>query len=291
MTKCLNHILLAAVCAGCLHAQGLTDPGTKKHTQEQLRSIIGITHVNGRYHLTDKDFLNEGADRVLALGSRVIKVWFHKPWNSYSFNSQWPKCNSMVEIAQSPYFRTLFDKPFKTYILMCFSMGQYEGYFRNGLNDQQKANEQRQFYELTKHLLTTYKGTGKTFVLQHWEGDWLIRAGFDRKADPTPTAIRGMIDWLNARQAGVNQAKKEVGQNGPARDDRAQVRVYHAAEVNRVVASMEQGRPGLVNAVLPARPGLLLGLGFRHGQVSGPQLVPPGTRLHRRQHARQPGFR
>jgi len=76
----------------------------KDNTPKRLRDIIGITHVNGQYHLTDKDFLNEGADRILALGSRVIKVWFHKPWDSYSCNSQWPKAGSMVEIAQSRYF-------------------------------------------------------------------------------------------------------------------------------------------------------------------------------------------
>lgn len=238
MNKYFNGILLAAVCSGCLNARS-----PAMHAPEQLRGIIGVTHVNGQYYLTDKDFLSEGADQILALGCRVIKVWFHKPWDSYKFNSQWPKCKSMVEIAQSPYFRKLFDKPFETYILMCFSMGQYEGYFRNGMSPEQVAEEQRQFYELAKHLLTTYKGTGKTFILQHWEGDWLIRGGFDRRTDPTPTAISGMIAWLNARQAGVNQAKKEFGQNG--------VRVYHAAEVNLVVASMEQNRPGLVNTVLP----------------------------------------
>lgn len=238
MKKHIAAILLAVICAACALAES-----PAKRTHETLRSIIGVTHVNGQYHLTDNDFLSEGADQILALGSRVIKVWFHKPWNSYRFNSQWPKCSSMVEIAKSPYFRNLFDKPFETYILMCFSMGQYEGYFRNGLTPEQKADEQKQFYELAKHLLTTYKGTGKTFILQHWEGDWLIRAGFDSKVDPTPTALNGMIAWLNARQAGVNQAKKEFGQN--------RVRVYHAAEVNRVVASMEQNRPGLVNAILP----------------------------------------
>ncbi len=238
----LNLILLSTVLAACCLCNE-TQSAQQRPRTRRLQKVIGITHVNGQYHLTDKDFLNEGADRILALGSRVIKVWFHKPWDSYSYNSQWPKAESMVEIAQSPYFQKLFDKPFTTYILMCFSMGRPAGYFRNGLNDEQKADEQRQFYELAKYLLTTYKGTGKTFILQHWEGDWLIRAGFNSKIDPEPSAISGMIDWLNARQAGVNQAKQELGHNG--------VRVYHAAEVNRVVASMEQGRPGLVNAVLP----------------------------------------
>ena len=43
---------------------------------KDVRDIVGVTHVAGLYHLTDKDFLNEGADQILALGSRVIKVWF-----------------------------------------------------------------------------------------------------------------------------------------------------------------------------------------------------------------------
>jgi len=151
--------------------------------------------------------------------------------------------DSLVEIAQSPYFRKLFDKPITTYIMMCFSMGRNASYWRNGVTEEQKLDEQRQFYELTKHLLTTYKGTGKTFILQHWEGDWLIRGSYDKNVDPTPEAISGMIEWLNARQAGVNQARKEVGLEG--------VWVYHAAEVNRVVSSMKEGKPNLVNKVLP----------------------------------------
>jgi hypothetical protein len=202
-----------------------------------------VTHVDGKYHLTDKDFLNEGADQILALGSRVIKVWLHNPPKSYSFNSHWPTMQSMVDTARSPYLKRLFDKPFTTYIMMCFSTGRGAGYFRNGMTDEQKLDEQKQFYELAEYLLTAYKRTGKTFVLQHWEGDWLIRGSYDKNVDPSPKAIEGMIDWLNARQAGVNQARQEVGCDG--------VRVFHAAEVNRVVRSMRRGEPNLVNKVLP----------------------------------------
>jgi len=238
-------ILLAVICVGCVlqenKANIIKDQNATK--KRELRDIIGVTHVNGRYYLTDEDFLNEGAEQILALGSRVIKFWFHNPLQSYSFNSKWPQMDTLVEIARSPYFRELFDRPFTTYILMCFSMGRGGGYWKNGITERQKQDEQKQFYELAKHLLTTYRNTGKTFVLQHWEGDWLIRGNFDAKSDPTPTAISSMIDWLNARQAGVNQARREVGQHN--------VRVYHAAEVNRVVDSMKQGRPNMVNSVLP----------------------------------------
>ena len=236
-------LIVIATCIGFVLHQQTVSAAPETNAKKELRDIIGVTHVDGKYHLTDKDFLNEGAEQILSLGSRVIKVWFHNPRKSYSFNSQWPQTNSLIEIAQTKYFRKLFDKPFTTYIMMCFSKGKNAAYWRKGITSEQKLDEQRQFYELTKYLLTTYKGTGKTFVLQYWEGDWLIRGNYDRNADPTPEAISGMIGWLNARQEGVNQARKEVGTDG--------VWVYHAAEVNRVVNTMKQGRPNMVDKVLP----------------------------------------
>ncbi len=225
-----------------------TSNGQSSQKKLKLADVLGVTHVAGRYHLTDKDFLNEGADQILALGSRVIKVWFYgkrheHPDSVYPYNSDWPKVESLAEGAQAPYFQKLFGKPFTTYILVVTALGRQDNYWRNGVTQEQKQDEQQQFYELTKFLLKTYKGTGKTFVLQHWEGDWMIRGSVDEKIEPSPMAIQGMIDWLNARQAGVNQARKEIGQDG--------VRVYHAAEVNRVVSSMKNGKINVVNAVLP----------------------------------------
>jgi len=236
-------ILLSGICVVCGQHKRPAIATAKENTGKELRDIIGITHVDGKYCLTSEDFLNEGADQILALGPRVIKVWFNNPHQKYPFNSKWPKINNMVEMAKSPYFMELFDKPMTAYILMCFSMGRGDVYWRKGVTEEQKLDEKRQFYELTKHLLTTYTGTRKTFILQHWEGDWLIRGNYNRNVDPTPQAISGMIDWLNARQAGVNQARQEVGTN--------EVFVYHAAEVNRVVDSMKNGKPNMVNTVLP----------------------------------------
>jgi len=236
-------ILLSVVFIGCGQHKCPASTTAEQSTGKELRDIIGVTHVDGKYCLTDEDFLNEGSDKILALGSRVIKVWFHNPERSYSFNSKWPEMDSLVEVAKSPYFRELFDKPMTTYVMMCFSIGRDAGYWKKGVTEEQKLDEQRQFYQLTKYLLATYKGTGKTFILQHWEGDWLIRGNYDGNVDPTPEAISGMIEWLNARQAGVDQAREEIGSDG--------VWVYHAAEVNRVVDSMKKGNPNIVNTVLP----------------------------------------
>jgi hypothetical protein len=178
----------------------------------------------------------------------VIKVWFYgkrheRPASVYPYNSNWPEVQTLVEGAQTPYYKELFSKPFTTYILVVTALSRDDGYWRSGITQQQKLDEQRQFYDLAKYLLTAYKGTGKTFVLQHWEGDWMIRGSVDPKVEPTPTAIKSMIEWLNARQMGVNRAREELGQHG--------VRVYHATEVNRVVQSMKQGATNMVNSVLP----------------------------------------
>jgi hypothetical protein len=149
------------MCISCGPREYKANASANANSRKELRDIIGVTHVDGKYYLTDKDFLNEGADEVLALGSRVIKVWFHNPQRSYAFNSQWPPMGSLVEMAQSPYFRQLFDKPFTTYILMCFSVGNDAGYWRKGLTKEQKQDEQRQFYELAKYLLSaTTRATG-----------------------------------------------------------------------------------------------------------------------------------
>lgn len=211
--------------------------------QKSLPDTLGVTHASPKYYFGVKDSLNEGADRLLNLGTRVIKVWFVRPQNSYTWNSNWPAMKTLVDQAKAPYFIELFGKPFTTFILETYSIGRGDHYFINGITEAQKLDEQRQFYELTAHLLKTYAGSGKTFILQHWEGDWAIRGNFDANSDPTPAAISGMIQWLNARQAGVDQARKEFSRKG--------VKVYHAAEVNHVVKSMKLNRTNVVNSVLP----------------------------------------
>ncbi|NEU58614.1 hypothetical protein [Halorussus sp. MSC15.2] len=148
-----------------------------------MEDKVGVTHVDGDYHLTDENSLNEGAKQIRNLGSRVIKVWLHHvsgddPHNKYPYNSDWPASfDSMVEVAESPYFRELFQRDFRTYVLEAYvyiEEGYGDGnkhYFIRGISDEQLRQEERGFYEFTKHLLETYRGTGKEFVLQHWQGD------------------------------------------------------------------------------------------------------------------------
>src|SRR4051812_40208268 len=97
---------LALVLASALVAVGATHSVFAQGGARPLADRLGVAHVGGKYHLTDKDFLNEGGQQIQALGARVIKVWFMRnPQESYPFNSQWPPVGSLIELAKTPYFR------------------------------------------------------------------------------------------------------------------------------------------------------------------------------------------
>ncbi len=232
-------VTVCMVTCGCLAVSA----GESPQATRSLRDVFGVTHVHGKYHLTDDEFLIEGADQIAALGARVIKLYLMVPPRSYPFNTEWPRADTLVELARTPQYRAVFAKPFSTYILTVYSVGRPDHYWIHGINEAQARDETRQFRELASHLLTEYRGSGKTFVLQHWEGDWAARGSFDGKKDPTETAFRGMIGWLNARQLGVERARTDVGQQG--------VRVFHAAEVNLVRIGMVDDRPTVAARVLP----------------------------------------
>jgi hypothetical protein len=210
----------------------------------EMRDVLGSAHVGGRYSFTDQDFLNEGADQLLELGTRVIKVWFQLDASrAYPHHSDWGEpAADLAELARKPYYRRLFAKPFSTFILVISSFSPLgTSQWLDGMTPEEVQGEREHVYKLARHLLITYAGTGKTFILQNWEGDHLLRQGLDG-ADPDPVRLQGMIDWWNARQDGVEQARREVGQNG--------VTVVHAAEVNLLTQALE-GKVTATNDVIP----------------------------------------
>lgn len=228
-----------------LGASGAANGKKKRELQ------IGVTHVGGAYHVTENPYPYEGAEAIHKLGARAIKLYMYLPpatknsFESYPFNCEWPDdVKSLEDLAETKYYRDVFAMPFDTIALTVFSTGNAENYWREGMSKEQQAEETRQFYELSKYLLTKYRGAGKTFILSHWEGDWALFGTFDRTVvEPGDVATKGMIDWLRCRQLGVDKARSAVKDTD--------VRVYHAAEVNRVAIGMDENRPCMANRVLP----------------------------------------
>lgn len=134
---------------------------------------------------------------------------------------------------------------FDTFVLVAYSTNG-EGdinYWNKGISDMQVANETRQFHDLTLFLSQTFPT--KTFVLQHWEGDWSARGNYNATAPPSDAAVHAMRQWLGARQAGVSAARKELG---------GKATVLCASEVNLVFTSMTKGFPNIIDSVIPYVP-------------------------------------
>lgn len=211
--------------------------------------VLGSTHVGGLYNFTDRDYLNEGATRLEELGTNVVRIWDsnNQPQTSFRFNMDWPDAfESVAEAFRDDHVREFFERSFDTYVVTTYARstpGIQDHYWREGVTDEQYRETVAEFREATRHLLETYDGTGKTFVLQNWEGDWAILDRIEQgPPEPSDRNVAGMARWLSARQEGVERGRSAVESDAS---------VVHAVSVNRVRAAMD-GERRVVNAVVPA---------------------------------------
>ncbi|MEO6788133.1 MAG: hypothetical protein ABI318_18565 [Chthoniobacteraceae bacterium] len=207
---------------------------------------FGSTHVGGKYCLTEKPFLIEGAERLLSLGTRLGKFWFEpgSPQRGYPFHSEWGTYRTLLDLAQSEYYAQLWKMPFSTFVLEAMSPAEH-GWRKADLPDSFYVAVEREYHDLTAHFCRIFRDRAVTVVLQNWEGDWMLR-GSDKKWSPPPDDWKErcgqMQRWLAARQAGVANARAKFGSG-------AKCVVAHAAEVNRVDDAFK-GIPTMTRNVL-----------------------------------------
>lgn len=213
--------------------------------------LIGVTHVGGRYHLTGKPFLIEGAEKIRSMGYPGLKLWLTKPATAYPFHSDWSALGenpSLLEMIRHPYYRQALSLPFKAVALEVQEVRTGKGVPGHSINpDSDFAEDEAQIHELSVHLLTDFKDRDIVFILQNWEGDWMFRGG-ERQAWEKGTypdldkRTAAFTRWFAARQRGVDRARSAVP------DSKA--RVLHAIEVNRVLDTWKD-IPTLTSRVLP----------------------------------------
>lgn len=229
----------------------LNSPLTGAKVPDNMNFRLGAAHVAGKYSLTGSPYLIEGCKAIENLGFKTVKLWFQQnPAADYPYHSNWNLSEraSLVDMAMHPYFKTVFDMPFKTFALSV----RAEVDLRQAMeqNETSYLAEENAMYKLAKYLLETYRNRDIEFIFQNWEGDWLMRGGTGTDAQWTAAAypanvdkrIKVMINWFKARQAGVDRARKEAGNT--------KCKIYHAIEVNKVLDCMN-GVPGLALNVLP----------------------------------------
>ncbi|MDR2627308.1 MAG: hypothetical protein LBC40_04665, partial [Dysgonamonadaceae bacterium] len=255
-------VLVALVCNANIYSQELSDeeilsriirfkPSNGMKIPKNIKDRLGATHVSGKYHLTNEAFIVEGAKQINRLGYGILKLWFdvEKDYaKGYIYNSSWnlEKNITPEKLAGHPYYKSCFDLPF-TAISLCLNE-RFPGV--SDIDSQSLQIVEKNMYDLTKYLLETYRERSVTFIIQNWEGDWLLRGGTGEASrwhlhgapSNYPIRVKNMCDWITARQKGVNKARMEAG--------KSRCKVLHAVEANRVMDGMN-GIPSIATHVLP----------------------------------------
>jgi hypothetical protein len=256
----ISRAVMVAVCLGgslCGYAQTAAVAGKplKPLSPVDRFDYIASTQTMGNYRqpaATVALGLPGEAAEVQATGTDVIKITLGPTYAKHGYVAKLdPAITSLAQLAQSPAYKQVFDMPFAHYLMWTAAFSTYNHVtpFHGHLSNEVLAKEYQEIYDLTKYFLTTYNGTGKTFYLGNWEGDWILLSGAapmkDKwEEDVNPDAPQGMIDWLTARQRAIDDAKKAT----PHHD----VQVYFYVECNLVQKSVKEGKPSVAKSVLPA---------------------------------------
>ena len=203
------------------------------------------------------DMLSEFRECVAATGLNHFK--FKMSTNncaSYKISSSKDsELQSLTELALvAEVEATLADPRFKWYHIWTYSFSLPRKLSEPFTSDQLEA-ERQEIYDLTKHLLTTYKNTGKVFFLGNWEGDWELmcasgcqnHGAIDMDKTPSQEIIDKYTKWTKTRQQAIDQAKADVGTDG--------VNVFFYIEFNMGLENFDKIkgalRPTMLNSVVP----------------------------------------
>lgn len=247
MKKSKALFLCAAVWAMLPGARAatLSDPDVDRYNCRMSTTLIG-----GKYQFTTNNLLVEGAQVLTNLGINSYKFRLTDDGGGY-LTLPSNITNLMLEARDVAPYRAIFDMPtLKHYVFWCYTFanpgnGSWNTGFTNALK---QAKEYNEIYALTQYFLTNYNNSGKSFYLGHWEGDWStgLSTSGTTTTNPPPTALQGMINWLNIRQKAVDDAMRNTPHTN--------VHVFNYTEVNRVLDTVNDSPPytnRVINGVVP----------------------------------------
>lgn len=202
----------------------------------------GVAHVAGLYPVS-ASFVTDGATAIKDLGpnSKTIKLFLSSDYATrYPNQTGWGTVNNLVDLASStPIATVLADSRWTDIFLNIFpwwsgfEAESLTNYWVNGVTTAGVtpatywANEKTAVQNLAAHLLTTYAGTGKTFYLQNWEGDWQLLNSFVATDVPNAWWPDRMRTVFTKRLEGVHAARAASSAVG--------VCVKYGIEVNRAL--------------------------------------------------------
>lgn len=212
--------------------------------------VIGIVHAGGKYNFTAQPYLTEGANLIRKdIGSKIIKLFIGSDIaDQYSFNEEWStQYTSLAELVKNEEIKSIFEMDFNTIVLVAYEFERAAWNSATPLSVSEINRVKKEFYDLTVELIKSYNTTGKTFVLQNWEGDNELTPALKSAAqEDKATIISNYLRYNNARQAGITEAREELFATG----NYIEVNVLGALEVN-YLSYNGGGQSKVVDVIVP----------------------------------------
>lgn len=211
---------------------------------------VGSQTFSPRYKFTSDTKLVETSDALRLMGSDVLKFYMGKNYSGQYGITLPGSIASLTEMAQNETScRHVLDTDFRHFLIWVYTFASNgnDSWWANGYSASEKLQEYNEIYGFAQYLLTNYNNSGKSFYFGHWEGDWYLISPSNTSVNPSPTAMQGMIDWLNNRQQAVDDALRDTPHTN--------VFLYNYTEANRVRDAMENpptSNQRVINTVVPA---------------------------------------
>jgi len=256
----LKLTVASVVCYFIIGTINLKDFNYNDNLDSQINAYnyaIGTQTVGSKYKFTNKTMLVETALEIKNMGSNLLKFSMTGRYCTENYGlPKNDKINSLTKLAKlEPSMKEVLDMDFKFYHIWVYGFSQYtpeppgekddtaQIKFIGGYPKHYEEALYNELYEFTSYLLKTYNGSGKTFYLGNWEGDWHLRSDYDRTKPANINTLNGMIRWAKTRQKAIDDAKRDVKHNNVA--------VYHYIEVNLVKKALnEPDAKVVVNSVV-----------------------------------------
>jgi len=203
---------------------------------------VGVHLQACDYSFTGKDLLDEGSDEVLKLGAESIGVYLGPEYTDY-YHGVDEQASDLESLAKTTAYDRLFNKDFSVYSLTCYAFANgLDSRWQQGIESYDPEAAYREVRGLVEYLLRRFAGTGKTFIIKNWEGDWHLLGSYNQEDEPSDAAVDAMVGWLRARVKAIEDARAAVaGIEG--------VNVFSAVEFNLVAKAEEGGRTVLTSVV------------------------------------------
>eukprot|EP00966_Prymnesium_polylepis_P128582 2974223-Prymnesium_polylepis.1 len=219
--------------------------------------IVGTQMIYGAadhvYNFTADDVLTEQSRRfITGLGGNQLKIRLapKSTCSGYRLTCE-PAPSSLTELALVPSVAAVLGLPQIKYVHMWVYSFNNDDFLKQNWTTAMEQAEYNETREFAAHLLRTFNGTDKVFMLGNWEGDWALMGAsgckkdgkFDKKCNPTQTVIGRMVAWARQRQRAVDDARQLV--------PNSTAQVFYYLEMNLGPEALA-GKPGVTNDVLPA---------------------------------------